>query len=58
MRAAVQQSGSAVREAPGRLLHLDPVRGTLADVRIDSLPELLDNWRAFGARTTARFSRA
>ena len=41
MRAAVQESAHTVNEAPGRLLHLDPLRGTLADTRIDSLPELL-----------------
>ena len=41
MRAVVQDSAAVAREAPGRLLHLDPVRGTLADTRIDALPELL-----------------
>jgi S-adenosylmethionine:tRNA ribosyltransferase-isomerase len=41
MKHAVQDSPAAVEDAPGRLLHLDPLRGTLTDTRIDSLPELL-----------------
>lgn len=41
MKHAVQDSPAAVEDAPGRLLHLDPREGTLADTRIDSLPELL-----------------
>ena len=41
MKVAVQESTVSVDETPGRLLHVDPRRGTLADTRIDALPELL-----------------
>jgi len=41
MKHAVQEIAAPVVEATGRLLHLDPRRGTLADTRIDALPELL-----------------
>ena len=41
MKHAVQDSPAAVQDTPGRLLHLDPRRGTLADTHIDALPELL-----------------
>lgn len=41
MRDVVQDAATTVSETPGRLLHVDPLRGTLTDTRIDSLPELL-----------------
>jgi S-adenosylmethionine:tRNA ribosyltransferase-isomerase len=41
LRHAVQDTATTVSETPGRLLHVDPRRGTLTDARIDSLPELL-----------------
>ena len=34
-------SAGCVAKQPGRLLHVDPRRATLADTGIDSLPELL-----------------
>jgi len=40
MKHAVQQAAEPVVEAPGRLLHVDPRQGTLADTHIDALPEL------------------
>lgn len=41
MRHAAQETATSVAGAPGRLLHVDPRRGTLADARIDALSELL-----------------
>ena len=44
MRHAVQAASSglpAMEQAPERLLHVDPRRGTLTDTRIDALPDLL-----------------
>jgi S-adenosylmethionine:tRNA ribosyltransferase-isomerase len=40
VKHAVQEAAGLGVEAPGRLLHVDPRRGTLADTRIDALPEL------------------
>jgi len=41
MKDVVQEIATPVTEMPGRLLHVDPRRGTLTDTRIDALPELL-----------------
>ncbi len=40
MKHAVQEAATPVAGAAGRLLHLDPRRGTLADTHVDALPEL------------------
>ncbi|HEY1417139.1 MAG TPA: S-adenosylmethionine:tRNA ribosyltransferase-isomerase, partial [Myxococcaceae bacterium] len=41
MKHAAQIATAAVEHTPGRLLHVDPRRGTLTDTRIEALPELL-----------------
>ena len=41
MRHALEHRAAAVERAPGRLLHVDPRRGMLADTWIESLPDLL-----------------
>ena len=41
MKHALQDAPATVSKQAGRLLHVDPRRGTIADTRIDSLPDLL-----------------
>ncbi len=41
MKHAVEETAAPVVEVPGRLLHVDPLQGTLSDTRIDALPGLL-----------------